>query len=348
VRGVQSAFVAIAAGHAVLGVACATPTPRHEIERLADAALDAAEGHLRDGNPVEAGYLTEAVLRADSDSERALSLLARIEAAGPVLRDPLLGSNRPLRVRVARPPWIRALLYLPDRLLDLGDVASLDLHLGFGLYANAHATRALQAAAGARGVTGIGWHERRSLGLREQNDAGFVLGAFGAEATSGMLSGTSGLFAWAETVAGLRRPGHSVYQDVRDYWAIGAAVTILVIGATSICIRCRWPTSRQAGGPSTSSPTTSRRRAPSGSRATNARCCASSRRPPATPRAARPPRSSRSERRFVVAGLPLTRRPAATSSVRQARPTPPVGAGVTAPGRPDRRWCPSASAGRRR
>jgi hypothetical protein len=226
----QRALPSAAALAAVLGVACATPTPRHEIVRLADAALDAAEGHLRDGNPVEAGYLTEAVLRVDPDSDRALSLLAHIEASGPVLRDPLLGSNRPLRVRVARPPWVRALLYLPDRLLDLADVASIDLHLGFGLYANAHATRALQAGAGARGVTGIGWHERRSLGLREENDAGFVLGAFGAEATSGALSGTSGLFAWAETVAGLQRPSHSVYQNVRDYWAIGAALTVVVIG----------------------------------------------------------------------------------------------------------------------
>jgi hypothetical protein len=230
VRVVQRALLTAAAVLPLLGVACATPTPRHEVERLADAALDAAEGHLRDGNPVEAGYLTEAVLRADPDSERALSLLARIEAVGPVLRDPLLGSNRPLRARVARPPWIRVLLYLPDRLLDLGDVASFDLHLGFGLYVNAHATRALQAAAGARGVTGIGWHERRSLGLREQNDAGLVLGAFGAEANSGTLSGTSGIIAWAETVAGLQQPAHPLYQEVRDYWGLGAAVTLLVFG----------------------------------------------------------------------------------------------------------------------
>lgn len=230
-RSSRAALVATAAVVAALGVNCATPTPPHEVERIADAVLDAAEGHLRDGNPAEAGYLAEAVLRIDPQSDRALALIARAEQAGPALRDPLLGSNRPLRVRVARPVWVRALLYLPDRLLDLADVVSIDLHLGFGLYANAHATRALQAAGGARGVTGIGWHERRSLGVREQNDAGLVLGAFGAETTSGTLSGTSGSFAWAETVAGLQRPAHSVYQEVRDYWAIGAAVTLLVFGA---------------------------------------------------------------------------------------------------------------------
>jgi hypothetical protein len=213
-----------------LALGCATPFPPHEIERIAGAALDAAEGHPRDGNPAEAGYLAEAVLRADPESPRALALLARLETEGPVLRDPLLGANRPVRAPVARPPALRALLYLPDRLLDLADLASFDLHLGFGLYANLHATRALQAGLGARGVTGVGWHERRSLGLRSQQDSGLVLVALGAETTSGTLGGTSGIFAWAESVAGLQQPGDVLYQELRDYWALGAAATLVFLG----------------------------------------------------------------------------------------------------------------------
>jgi len=223
-------LVAALAAAGCLACACAAPVPPHEVERIAVAALDAAEGHLRDGNPEEAGTLTEAVLRADRESPRALALLARIEAAGPVLRDPLLGSNRPLRARARRPPAVRALLYLPDRLLDLADVASFDLHLGFGLYGNVHLTRALQAGLGARGVTGVGWHERRSLGLRTEEASGFVLLALGAEATSGTLTGTSGLFSWSETLAGLERPEHVLYQEVRDYWAVGGALTAFVLG----------------------------------------------------------------------------------------------------------------------
>jgi hypothetical protein len=213
-----------------LSSGCVAPVPPHEIERIADATLDAAEGHLRDGNPAEAGYLTEAVLRADRENPRALALLARIEAAGPLLRDPLLGSNRPLRAPVPRAPALRALLYLPDRLLDLTDVVSFDLHLGFGLYGNVHLTRALQAGVGARGVTGVGWHERRSLGLRSEEASGLVLFALGAEGTSGTLTGTSGLFSWSETLAGLQRPEHVLYQEVRDYWAVGGALTALVLG----------------------------------------------------------------------------------------------------------------------
>jgi len=215
---------------ASVAAACTTPVPRHEAERLARAALEAAEGHLRDGNPAEASYLAEAALRGDPENPRALALLARIEAAGPFYRDPLLGSNRPLRAAVERPLGVRALLYLPDRLLDLADVASFDLHLGFGLYANAHATRALQAGAGARGITGLGWHDRRSLGLRDQQDAGVVLAAAGAETTSGRLVGTSGIFAWAETVAGLQEPSDLLYQEVRDYWGVGLAATLLFLG----------------------------------------------------------------------------------------------------------------------
>jgi hypothetical protein len=214
----------------LLVAACTSPVPRHEIERVGEATLDAAEGHLRDGSPAEAAYLVESVLRADPESPRALALLARIEAPGPVTREPWLGSNQPRRARIARSPAARVILYLPDRLLDLADLASLDLHLGFGLYANLHATRALQAGLGARGITGFGWHERRSLGIREQRESSFVLAALGAEASAGTLTGTSGIHAWSETLAGLQEPGDTLYQEVRDYWAVGAALTLLFIG----------------------------------------------------------------------------------------------------------------------
>ena len=229
----MSARLRVAALGGVLGLlaaACTTPVPRHELERVAGATLDAAEGHLRDGFPSEASYLTESVLRADPGNPRAETLLARIEAAGPVTRDPLLGSNQPLRARTERAPAWRVLLYLPDRLLDLADVASLDLHLGFGFYANVHATRALQAGLGVRGITGIGWHERRSLGLRAQQDSGLVLAAIGAEASAGAFTGTSGIYAWSETLTGLQRPADPLYQEVRDYWAVGAAFTLIFLG----------------------------------------------------------------------------------------------------------------------
>lgn len=216
---------------ALLVAACASPVPRHEVERIADTTLDAAEGHLRDGWPAEASYLTESVLRADPDNPRAQALLARIDTPGPVSRDPRLGSNQPRRARTERSSTVRVLLYLPDRLLDLADLVSIDLHLGFGLYANLHATRALQAGVGARGITGIGWHERRSLGIREQQESSFVLAAVGAEASSGVLTGTSGIVSWSETVAGLQAPSHSLYQEARDYWAVGAGLTLIFLGA---------------------------------------------------------------------------------------------------------------------
>lgn len=221
---------ALAAILALALAACASPVPRHELERIADATLDASEGHLRDGLAEEASYLAEAVLRADPGNPRALAVLARAEAPGPVSRDPLLGSNQARRARTERPPAVRALLYLPDRLLDLADLVSFDLHLGFGLYANVHGTRALQAGLGSRGITGVGWHERRSLGLRTQQESAFVLVALGAEATSGVLTGTSGIFSWSETLGGLHLPSHSLYQEVRDYWAIGAGLTVLFVG----------------------------------------------------------------------------------------------------------------------
>jgi hypothetical protein len=216
---------------ALIAAACASPVPPHEVERLAGLALDAAEGHLADGNPAEAAELVNAVLVADPDHGRAQRLhelaTGREETA---YAHPWLGSNFARRAPVDRSPAARVLLFLPDRLLDLADVVSLDVHLGFGLFANVHATRAAQLGLGSRGVRGFGWHEKRSLGVRTVDESSLTLLAFGGEATAGALEGTSGVFAWSEQMGGLHEPGDPLYQGVRDYWGLGAAATILLLG----------------------------------------------------------------------------------------------------------------------
>ena len=206
---------------------CASPTPPHEVDRLARAALTAAEGHLDEGNPGEAAELIDAVLAADPDHPLAVALREPLDVPE---RSTLLGMNRARRAPVDRNLFSKVLLYLPDRVLDLCDIVSFDVHLGFGFWADVHATRALQAAAGTRSITGIGWHERRSLGSRTQAESGLTVLALGAHASAGTLFGTSGVYGYRASIGGLHEPGDKPYLEIRDYWALGAAVTLAFVG----------------------------------------------------------------------------------------------------------------------
>jgi hypothetical protein len=212
-------------------VACVGPVPPHEVRRLSDAAIVAAEGHLEDGNPSEAAELLGAVLAANPDDLRAREIYEWLATdTDSSWAHPYLGMNYARRAEIARPLWARVLLYLPDRLLDLTDVLSLDLHLGPLLYGNVHLTRVAQVGAGARGVTGFGLHERRSLGMRDQVDSGLTLMALGADSMSTTLNGTSGIFGYAGNLAGLHQPWDEPYQQIRDYWALGGALTVIFVG----------------------------------------------------------------------------------------------------------------------
>jgi hypothetical protein len=102
--------------------------------------------------------------------------------------------------------------------------------VGLGAYANVHVTRALQVGAGARGVVGLGWHDQRSLGMAMQGEAGLWALAFASEAYGGMLAGTSGIVAGSQGLTGLVEPTDPVFQEYRDYWAVGVGLTVVVIG----------------------------------------------------------------------------------------------------------------------
>lgn len=211
--------------------ACATTRSPEAVESLLAQTIERAERRQDQGLDAEAFILLNAISRVRQDYPGLQDLRDRISPdVHGVLDREFLGSNRPLRPRVRRSLWLRALLYAPDRVLDLLDVASLDAHLGFGVYANAHATRALQLGGGARTTAGIGLHDHRSLGTLVQAEAGLsVLGA-GAQGYAGALAGTSGIVSGSEGLAGLHRPSSRLYQDFRDYWALGGAVTLGIIG----------------------------------------------------------------------------------------------------------------------
>ena len=218
--------------HLVFVAACASPPPAHELERLVDDALHSAEGHERTGNHLEAMELTRAVQLVDADNPLAREIQDRLPPdLDEIYAHTLLGANFARRAPVERSTTAKVLFYPIDRILDLVDVITVDLHVGLGAYANFHWTRAAQVGLGLRGVGGLGWHDRRSLGVLTQADSGITLVALGAEAAAGLAAGTSGVYSYTETLAGLHRPSAKNYQEFRDYWAIGGALSLIFWGA---------------------------------------------------------------------------------------------------------------------
>ena len=104
------------------------------------------------------------------------------------------------------------------------------LHMGAGLYSDHHVTRGLQLAWGTRATGGLGLHEARSLGFKSQSEAGLTVISSGAHTLARGLMGTSGIRAFAGDTAGVHKPGAPIYQEARDYWAVGVSATALIFG----------------------------------------------------------------------------------------------------------------------
>ncbi len=219
-------------GLALAASACGT-IPPDETRARVERALDFARARLDAGEPDAARPLLRAVRSIDPE-EPALSALgpegADDSSESAPLDTPWLGSNRARRLDADRPGWARALLYFPDRVLDLLDVVSFDVHVGPGAFVDVHATRALQLAAGGRFVGGFGWHDARSLGVQFQGETALNLPVIGASAYLGGKAGTSGVALTRQALAGLHRPSDPFHQEWRDYWSVGFAVTAVVAG----------------------------------------------------------------------------------------------------------------------
>ena len=220
-----------ALGVGLLCAACGQARGPLDPRPLMHAAVAEAADLQEQGRPEEASLLLGAVRRVDPGHAGAAALRAEL---GPGFREitphPLLGSSQGLRPGADRPLQVRALLYLPDRLLDLLDVLSLEKNLGEGVLIDVHATRGLQVALGTRHTIGYGLHSPRSVGVISQDETGVGLGPWGALDYRCSLVGTTGLFGDEWQVRGLHRPSDPLYQTLRDYWSIGTSLQLGLLG----------------------------------------------------------------------------------------------------------------------
>ena len=214
--------------------ACASLPPSQDlINAQLEHTIVAAQYHYDKGQETEASILTEAVQRVEPNYEGVSELSQKISAkGGDITKRGILGINRRLRTKT---DWFfmkHLIFYVPDRILDVLDIFSFDLHVGLGVLANVHATRAVQVGAGLRTKAGLGFHQQRSLGFAAESEVGVSVLGLGAQSFAGSMTGTSGVITSGDSFAGLHRPSSDLYQEYRDYWAIGADVTAGLTGVS--------------------------------------------------------------------------------------------------------------------
>lgn len=214
--------------------ACSTPRTGAEVNSVLESAYSSFETRIQQDQPLEAYFLYQSIkavdpafrdleVQAESFRQHHTDLVDYFE------RD-WMGSNFGLREPTDSGIGTRILWYIPDRILDIFDQESLSIHFGVGAHVDVHVTRFVQAKAGAHAVSGIGWHEHRSLGIKQQAEAGFALLAFGAQAGSATQYGTSGVQTGSLTVAGIYGPSDEPYRDFSDFWAVGFSFTAGIVG----------------------------------------------------------------------------------------------------------------------
>jgi hypothetical protein len=230
----------------LVSAACSTPRTGEAVNNELESAMGYFETRINQNEPLEAFYMYKAIQTVDpaypglEDTAQAFRD-AHMDLVDYFSRD-WIGSNFSLRMPTdlaigpeheesgtgSKIAW-----YLPDRILDIFDMVSFDVHFGFGAYVDAHATRILKVDAGFRTVAGVGWHDHRSLGLLNQADATIGLFPLGTRGFTATQAGTSGVQSGSWSVAGTHRPSDELYTDFVDYWAVGASATAAIVGVSA-------------------------------------------------------------------------------------------------------------------
>lgn len=211
--------------------ACASARKPDQIDELLGQALRAAEAHHEFELHPEAAVLVDAIAAVDPSYPGVRELDDDLDADARlgVVRN-RIGMSLAIRPQLKRSTRARVMLWLPDRILDLLDVASFGVHFGIGAFADGHVTRALQIGGGVRTTGGVGLYGQRSLGLKSQSEAGLTLIAAGTHTYAGSLVGTGGTRSATDSWTGAHRPMSPLYQELRDYWALGASGTAGIVG----------------------------------------------------------------------------------------------------------------------
>ena len=230
----RSLLATVTLAHLALGCAQTVPMRPQRVAEILEQSTTAAQAHVQASEDFEAAQLLMAVDQVDPDFPAAQSLRAGIPEDLLRREHPTaLGSNVAFRPPIDRSIGARILLYLPDRVLDLLDVASLEMRFGLGGGAEVHATRAGQLGLEGAYSGSLGWFDHRALGGRYQVFTGAAIGPLASRYLLIGGASTAGLQLVNAHSSGIDTPYQPLYQEFRDYWAVGASAMVISYGAAA-------------------------------------------------------------------------------------------------------------------
>lgn len=226
---VMLAFIAMILGFS----ANCSSTPR--IEQVNGKVLEIikeAEALAEKGKLEEAAAMLQSLEELHPNDPRVQAVMNKLSAEQKeaVGSHPWLGFNKARRAKVQATTMERVLWYIPDRIMDYIDMVTLEINVGAQLGFGVWLTRAVQVVLFTGSTAGIGYYQKKQLGARVEASAEIGLGPIVASAVAGYRAGTGGLDGTARGLV-FHRPSHPLYQEYRDYWALGTKFGFVFIGA---------------------------------------------------------------------------------------------------------------------
>jgi hypothetical protein len=197
---------------------------------------ESAAKYSEQGRYEEVVYITRALLDSEPDNYDVRRLQDTAVAAQPATADmvnkSLLGVNLSDRITDENFSILGSiLLYIPNRILDLIDLITVEAGVCFGIGVKAQATDAfsvgLQGSAGEAMFGLVG----RNISVRATQEEFVHLLPVGSAYLSEARAYTAGTYGMMSSLNGLKEPTDTIYQRARDYWAIGAQAEALAVAA---------------------------------------------------------------------------------------------------------------------
>jgi len=187
--------------------------------------LQNADSRVEKEQYPEAAYLYRALIDSEPDDKELKENINNIISEAPevsvLFNKKKLGSNRTDRVpnKDFGIPG-RILLYIPNRILDILDIFSVEVGLNAGLGVDVKITE--YVTVGAQGTLGeaMAGNYRRNLGARAGLDNYAEIFPFEAHSTIEILAYTGGHYALLYGNTGIKKPELEIYQRARDFWGL--------------------------------------------------------------------------------------------------------------------------------
>jgi len=210
---------------------CSSAPTFQEINAKSNEMYDLAMDMEKNGKQEEALRLMVILSGLYGDDPKVKDYISKAsaETKEEVMNDGMIGFNKGIRAKVTPTTMEKVLWYIPDRILDLVEVFDIWVNLGPQLGLGYKLTGALQAEAFVGGYVGVGYGQKKMLGLKTEGRSALVIGPFGPVATAGSSIGTGG-FQFGAGMEVFHTPSKALYQDMKDYWGIGGRVGVVYLG----------------------------------------------------------------------------------------------------------------------